>query len=120
MRKILGALAVTGLILGGGIATAGTASAATPNSSCSQYSTSEPLLKAGATGDAVKALQCELNLSINPSDGYGLDRDGVFGQATLRAVQKFQACTGLSPDGEVGPLTWSKLDYWSNASGWAC
>ncbi|MFI2611671.1 peptidoglycan-binding protein [Kitasatospora sp. NPDC018619] len=120
MRKLLTGLAVTGLLLAGSVATAGTADAAQPGKICSEYSTSEPLLRAGSTGDAVKALQCELNMSINTNLGYRLERDGVFGQATLAAVYKFQSCVGLSVDGEVGPLTWAKLDYWSNSADWAC
>ncbi|WP_051711119.1 peptidoglycan-binding domain-containing protein [Streptomyces sp. NRRL S-350] len=119
MRKILGAMAVAGLVLGGGIATAGTASAAQPGKPCSWYTTSEPLLKAGATGNAVKALQCELNRSISTSF-YPLTEDGVFGQATLNAVYTLQGCAGLSKDGEVGPLTWAKLDYYSSGSNYAC
>ncbi|MGA5822438.1 peptidoglycan-binding domain-containing protein [Kitasatospora sp. NPDC094028] len=116
MRRILGAMAVAGLILGGGIATAGTASAADAGQNCSQYTIWEPLLKAGSTGNTVRALQCELNLSINHSTGYtDIAVDGVFGQATLAAVDKFQGCTGLQPDGEVGPLTWAKLDYYSSS-----
>ncbi|MER7702914.1 peptidoglycan-binding domain-containing protein [Kitasatospora sp. NPDC097605] len=120
MRKIITGLAVAGLILAGGVSTATTASAAGAGQPCSGYSTAEPLLRAGATGDAVKELQCELNRAITPSSGYYLTVDGVFGQATLRAVYRFQGCVGLQVDGEVGPQTWSKLDYWSLQSSYAC
>ncbi|MFJ7911001.1 peptidoglycan-binding protein [Kitasatospora sp. NPDC096204] len=120
MRKLVTGLAVTGLLFAGSVATAGTANAAQPGATCSEYTTSEPLLRSNSTGAAVQALQCELNLSINPNQGYRLDKDGVFGQATLSAVYKFQSCVGLTVDGEVGPQTWAKLDYWSNAAGWAC
>lgn len=37
------------------------------------------------------------------------DRPGVFGEATRRAVVAFQDSKGLTPDGIVGPQTWSAL-----------
>ncbi|GAA1386155.1 hypothetical protein GCM10009639_09610 [Kitasatospora putterlickiae] len=120
MRKIITGLAVAGLVLAGGVSTATTASAASAGQPCSYLSTAEPLLRAGATGDAVRALQCELNRSIDPDSGYGLSIDGVFGQATLRAVYRFQQCVNIQVDGEVGPQTWSKLDYWNVQPGYAC
>jgi peptidoglycan hydrolase-like protein with peptidoglycan-binding domain len=40
---------------------------------------------------------------------YGKERDGVFNEATIRAVKRFQRTYGLHPDGVVGPLTWSVL-----------
>lgn len=60
--------------------------------------------KAGATGNAVKALQQALvkhsrNMSV----------DGDFGSLTTSAVKAFQTETRLVSDGEVGPVTWQAL-----------
>ncbi|MFB8237625.1 peptidoglycan-binding protein [Kitasatospora purpeofusca] len=120
MRKIITGLAVAGLVFAGGVSTATTASAASGGQPCSEWSTAEPLLKAGATGDAVRELQCELNRSIHPDRGYKLIADGVFGQATRNAVIYFQGCVHIQQDGEVGPQTWSKLDYWNVQPNYAC
>ena len=63
------------------------------------------VLKQGAKGDAVKALQILLN-------GYGFSCgsvDGSFGPATLAAVKAYQKANGLTVDGSVGPATWTKL-----------
>ncbi|MEU9045209.1 MULTISPECIES: peptidoglycan-binding domain-containing protein [unclassified Kitasatospora] len=115
MRKIVIGLAATGLLLAGTVATAGTANAA--GSRCGEWSTSEPLLKVGATGDAVRELQCELNYSINPDKHAKITVDGVFGQDTLNSVYFFQKCMGyLQVDGQVGPQTWGALDWWSSVN----
>ncbi|WP_051837124.1 peptidoglycan-binding domain-containing protein [Streptomyces sp. NRRL WC-3742] len=117
MRKLIIGLATAGLVLAGTVATATTASAEA--SRCSGWSNSEPLLKAGATGDSVKALQCELNYSLNPNGRTQLVIDGVFGQATYDRVITFQQCMkNLQVDGEVGPQTWSALDYWTAYNGY--
>jgi peptidoglycan hydrolase-like protein with peptidoglycan-binding domain len=39
----------------------------------------------------------------------GLTKDGIFGADTREAVKAFQKENGLTPDGFVGPNTWSKL-----------
>ena len=36
--------------------------------------------------------------------------DGVFGQRTQNGVIRFQRSAGLTPDGVVGPRTWSALE----------
>jgi len=42
--------------------------------------------------------------------GYGTGGlDGVFGAQTRNAVLTFQSRNGLSADGILGPLTWSRL-----------
>lgn len=66
-----------------------------------------PVLKKGAKGNSVKALQILLN-------GYGYSLgvwgiDSSFGSDTEKAVKKFQADRGLKDDGEVGNNTWAKL-----------
>ncbi len=66
------------------------------------------ILKVGAVGDGVKALQAALNAT-----GYQppLEVDGEFGPLTLTAVYWFQASSQdslgrpLEVDGEAGPLT---------------
>jgi N-acetyl-anhydromuramyl-L-alanine amidase AmpD len=58
----------------------------------------------GSTGEAVKAVQSQLN-----TRGYGLVVDGVFGSKTEAAVRDFQAKKGLTVDGVVGPRTWNAL-----------
>ncbi|MBD0689497.1 peptidoglycan-binding domain-containing protein [Streptomyces sp. CBMA123] len=113
MRKIIIGLAATGLLLAGTVATAGTAEAA--GTRCGDWSTAEPLLKYGATGDAVRELQCELNYSLNPDTHGKTTVDGIFGDDTLKRVRDFQACMGyLQVDGQVGAQTWGALDWWSS------
>ena len=59
------------------------------------------ILKKGASGDAVRALQEMLN-SLNYSCGRP---DGVFGSQTRAAVLAFQKANGLKEDGIAGPNT---------------
>lgn len=47
----------------------------------------------------VKYLQWRLGITI----------DGIFGYGTLVTVQNYQSRNGLSADGVVGPMTWSRL-----------
>jgi peptidoglycan hydrolase-like protein with peptidoglycan-binding domain len=56
-------------------------------------------------GDAVKAVQ----LLLNSKRGAGLPMTGWFGPMTRAAVVAFQRHEGLSPDGQVGPITWRYL-----------
>lgn len=58
------------------------------------------MLKRGASGSEVEALQEEL-MQL----GYELEADGSFGPATERAVRELQAKQGLAVDGVVGPKT---------------
>lgn len=65
------------------------------------------VLKKGAKGDQVKALQALLI-------GYGYSCgssgvDGSFGPATDKAVRAYQKAVGIGVDGSVGPVTWGKL-----------
>jgi murein L,D-transpeptidase YcbB/YkuD len=46
---------------------------------------------------------------FNNGQGYGLATDGDFGPLTENAVVSFQTNMNLSPDGIVGPLTWTQL-----------
>ena len=67
--------------------------------------TTQPMLRTGSRGDAVRKLQELLN-----AKGYTCgDVDGIFGSKTYAAVLAFQKANGLAADGIVGPLTWGKL-----------
>jgi len=63
-----------------------------------------PLLKVGASGEAVRSLQQLLN-----SLGFPCGVDGEFGPNTRSAVELFQEAHGLGVDGKVGPATWRAL-----------
>ena len=67
--------------------------------------TTQPMLRTGSRGDAVRKLQEMLNAL-----GYDCGSvDGIFGSKTKAAVLAFQKANGLAADGIVGPLTWGKL-----------
>src|SRR5262245_17365604 len=59
-----------------------------------------PVLEKGDNGPEVACVQSTL----------GIPADGDFGSVTDAAVKGYQAATGLSADGVVGPDTWTKLD----------
>lgn len=63
-----------------------------------------PVLKKGAKGDTVRAMQILLN-----GNGASLETDGSFGGATQRALRAYQEAVGLEPDGSCGRKTWEKL-----------
>ena len=63
------------------------------------------ILKAGASGDAVGALQQHLRARGFESG----DPAGQFGSATEAAVRAFQTSVGLEPDGVLGPNTTAAL-----------
>lgn len=58
----------------------------------------------GASGDAVRAVQTQLN-----KHGAGLAVDGLFGPLTDSAVRSYQSAHGLTVDGLAGPQTWQSL-----------
>ena len=62
------------------------------------------MLQKGMSGDKVKALQALLI-----GYGYDIQRDGIFGPATEKAVKDWQSKHGLSSDGIVGPATMNSL-----------
>ena len=67
--------------------------------------TTQPMLRTGSRGDAVRKLQELLNAL-----GYDCGSvDGIFGNKTYAAVLAFQKANGLAADGIVGSLTWGKL-----------
>ena len=64
-----------------------------------QKAAAPTVLKAGARGAAVVALQRAL----------GVAADGVYGPQTRRAVRRFQRSKGLVVDGIAGPVTLAAL-----------
>lgn len=62
-------------------------------------------LRNGDRGEEVKLLQ---KLLIKKACDPGLV-DGIFGTKTEKAVKEFQKKAGITVDGIVGPVTWSKL-----------
>lgn len=62
------------------------------------------IVEYGSTGNAVKALQCLLNVH-----GQHLDPDGVFGNLTQTALIIYQDQNNLPATGTCDILTWEKL-----------
>ncbi|MER5210334.1 peptidoglycan-binding domain-containing protein [Streptomyces sp. NPDC002838] len=65
------------------------------------------ILKQGNTGKAVRALQKNLNVCY----GKALVLDGVFGAATAAALRDVQSRIGVAVDGVYGPLTRNKMKW---------
>lgn len=65
------------------------------------------VLRLGARGPEVKALQERLNAALRPSPS--LVPDGTFGVQTRMAVLRFQRDNWLVDDGEAGPCTRNAL-----------
>lgn len=63
-------------------------------------SPSAPVIQEGSKGGIVEAIQRLLG---------GLKIDGIFGEKTKEAVEKFQANRKLEVDGIVGSKTWESL-----------
>ena len=65
-----------------------------------------PILRQGARGNDVVALQTELaKLGFTGAYGRAFAADGAFGPGTRAAVETFQRTHGLKPDGLAGPET---------------
>lgn len=56
----------------------------------------------------IKAIQVKLQEKGHAPAGAGW-ADGLYEAPTTEAVKKFQRASGLTPDGLVGPFTWTKL-----------
>ncbi|MGD1856725.1 MAG: peptidoglycan-binding protein [Leptolyngbyaceae cyanobacterium] len=63
------------------------------------------VLELGSSGNAVREVQAMLSLLGYYSGAV----DGTYGEATMTAVNQFQADAGLPADGVVGPATWQRL-----------
>lgn len=80
--------------------------ALTPKSN-SESGLTLPMLKKGAKGSPVKAMQILLIGYGYSCGSYGAD--GSFGGATDNALRAYQKDKGLAVDGYCGPATWSSL-----------
>jgi peptidoglycan hydrolase-like protein with peptidoglycan-binding domain len=70
-----------------------------------EFETSQPTVRWGSQGPAVKTLQAQLKkLGFEPGP-----IDGIFGSDTDSAVRAFQRARGIQVDGIVGPQTWATL-----------
>ncbi len=66
-----------------------------------------PLLRLGASGESVKALQLLLQGRGESCGRHGADGD--FGSATAAALLRYQEKAGLTVDGVAGPATWKHI-----------
>lgn len=66
-----------------------------------------PVLRQGSRGEWVGFLQRRMNY-VTGSD---INKDGIFGASTHRAVVNFQRFCKITADGIVGRNTWRMLDY---------
>ena len=81
--------------------------AATPEPVAETCRVELPLLKQGAAGEAVRAVQQLLLLR-----GFDLPRwgaDGDFGGETAAAIAAMQTAAGITVDKEIGPESWAAL-----------
>lgn len=76
-----------------------------PKSTSQSLTGAYPTLKRGSKGGYVKELQTILNYNY----GEHLIVDGIYGGATMGAVERFQKLKGLKVDGICGPKTWAEL-----------
>ncbi|MFQ6484039.1 peptidoglycan-binding protein [Brachybacterium epidermidis] len=70
----------------------------------SPAASSQPKLRQGNRGDAVRTLQSQLN-----ERGASIAVDGVFGSGTAAAVRALQSAADIGVDAVVGPKTWNAL-----------
>ncbi|WP_173868314.1 peptidoglycan-binding domain-containing protein, partial [Streptomyces albus] len=73
---------------------------------CGFYYGESAVIGVGNQGKAVKEAQWLVEYWGNPGS---LQRDGIYGPATKKAVVWFQKKMGLKADGIVGPKTWYAL-----------
>ena len=109
LALVLLVLAVSGVFSGkgssppsssraGGQSAAGSSSSASKGASVSPVSLPTGILKQGSSGEPVKRLQLAL-ASAGHSPGRA---DGVFGPATVHALEAFERSAGLTADGVYG------------------
>lgn len=73
----------------------------------------DKLIKAGMRGEDVQIIQ----KMLSDAGFFSGDIDGIFGSATLRAVQEFQRSNSLLVDGTVGRETYMYLERSSSEAG---
>ncbi|KYG28190.1 N-acetylmuramoyl-L-alanine amidase [Alkalihalobacillus trypoxylicola] len=79
-----------------------------PKTGGTQVNNSTPTLRKGSKGAVVGRMQKRLIAHGFPLPRFGGDDD--FGDETHNAVLAFQRAKGLTPDGIVGPKTWTELN----------
>lgn len=107
LRRIAFGVLGTGMVVAMAAgATTATASAAVarPHGTHIVRALQWPVVKQGAKGNRVRAIQYLLNQS-----GFTVTVDGDFGSATKGKVMEFQAANHLAKDGVVGNATWEAL-----------
>ncbi len=69
------------------------------------------IIELGDSGEDVRIIQRQLNrIAANyPSIPKIPETNGIFDEATRRAVQQFQRIFNLTPDGRVGKATWYRI-----------
>ena len=68
------------------------------------------VLRIGATGEAVRTIQHQLNAISNTYSAIPkVIEDGVYGEETAQAVRTFQSVFGLPVNGEVNFPTWYRI-----------
>jgi Putative peptidoglycan binding domain len=113
-RSLTGVETTTSLITTTATLTTTVTTSATPSTTPTTTTPSTPttpatlpqgvVLRRGAKGAEVRQVQ-EALVAL----GYSTTIDGKFGPATAQAVKSFQASSGLTDDGVVGPATLSAL-----------
>jgi peptidoglycan hydrolase-like protein with peptidoglycan-binding domain len=71
-------------------------------------------VESGSTGDAVRAVQSQINSGTAEVQIPILTVDGIFGPQTDTAVRTFQQENQIAIDGVVGPTTWQTMIFWDD------